>query len=79
MLEYLFDEEGIDSRLIEVVTSSLIFICEISARSIDAVRRIAETPGKRNWLCQLRIDKIELEYDGAHESFPVSFLGMEST
>ena len=75
MLECLFDNEGIDSRLIEVVSSSLIFICEISIKSIEAVRRIATTPAKRNWLHQLRIDRIELEYDSTRESFPVSLLG----
>ena len=75
MLEYLFEKEGIDSRLIEVKASYLTLICEISARSIVAMRRIATTPSKRNWLCQLRIDWIELEYHGVPETFPMSLLG----
>ena len=62
MLKDLFEQEGIAIRLFEVITSSLIFVCETAIKNVEAIRRIAI--GKRDRLCQRSIQWIELQYDG---------------
>ena len=74
MLKVLFEKEGIDPRLIEVTLSYLTFVCEISLKDAEALRRMVVIPAKRNWLYQLGIHRIELEYNGDLESIPVSLL-----
>ena len=73
MLQDLFEKEGIGSRLIDVRESCLAFICEISIKDAAAMRVIVAIPAKRNWLCQLGIHRIELEYGSEFESITVSW------
>ena len=75
MLKVLFQEEGIDPRLIEVEMSYLTFICEISVKDVAALRRMVAIPAKRKWLCQLGILSIELKHGSEFEFFLVSLLG----
>ena len=73
MLMNLFEQEGIAIRLFDVITSSLIFVCETAIKNVEAIRRIAVR--KRNLLCQLSIQWIELQYDCSEpEIIPVSLL-----
>ena len=73
MLEGLFEREGIPIRLIDVISTSLIFVCETAIKNVAAIRRIVVT--KWNRLCQLGIQWIELQYGGREpERIPVSCL-----
>ena len=75
MLKDLFEQEGIAIRLFEVIASSLIFVCETAIKNVEATRRI--TDRKRNRLCQLGIEWIELQYDSREpERIPVSLFGL---
>ena len=75
MLKVLFENEGIDPRLIKVKMSYLTFVCEISIKDAEALRRMVAMPAKRKWLWQLGILSIELEQDSEFESILVSWLG----
>ena len=74
MLKVLFEKEGIDPRLIEVTMSYLTFVCEISVKDAEALRRMVAIPAKKNWLRQIGIHSIELEHGSEFESILVSQL-----
>ena len=75
MLEDFFEQEGIAIRLVDVIASSLIFICETAIKNVEAIRRLADK--KSDHLCQLSIQWIELQYDGSEpECIPVSLFGL---
>ena len=72
LLEEIFAKEGIDLRLVDVKTSSVILYCEASVGDVRNVRRIVLA--KRSQLNQRGIVRIDLEYYTNYKSMLVSFL-----
>ena len=72
MLEDIFTKEGIDLRLVDVITSSIILICEVSIEDVRDVRRVSLA--ERRQLYLRGIVQINLEYYTRYGSILVSFI-----